>query len=104
MNERLHAIRLTRNVVGPPRAYGPLMRVKKGLFNWAIRRILRAKTTEGFTDLRAFCAHANSGGRRFRSLEAMVHPGASCEEDEFLAGDWTETLPYRYQLATYRDL
>ena len=97
-------MRLTRNVIEPPRRYSRSMRLKKALFNGALRRLLGVKTTEGFTDLRAFCAHARAHGNRFATFEAMVHPGASLEEDEFLAGDWPETLPFRFVLARYWDL
>jgi len=99
---RIRKVRLSKNLYAPGESCPPALQWKKWAFNWAIRRIYRTETTDRFTELLSFCRLGHSIA--CRSVELMVHPGASysAEETAILNSDWLESQAGH--LISYRQL
>jgi predicted glycoside hydrolase/deacetylase ChbG (UPF0249 family) len=100
----IRKIRLSKNIYDDEAPCMAALRVKKVLYNRALR--LGGETTEGFTDLVSFCNAARKHRISHRTIELMVHPGApkSAREAALLASDWEDTLPFPVQRLSYNDL
>lgn len=90
----------------PPR---PGVRLAIPLYNAALRWPPGARSTDCMCRLSVFVEHLASGWRpRLRSVELMVHPGASepsyVSEMNLLESDWQRMLPRPYRLGSFADL
>ena len=101
----IRVVRCTRNIYAHDHPLSLFFRLKKGAFNAALRSIYRTQTTDAFTDLLTLVAITNQTNR-FRSIEAMVHPGALNHEVEtaLLQSDWLSRLPFPATLTDFQDL
>jgi len=90
----IRTVRISKNLYAPDDPCPPSRLWAKRAFNAALRHVFRTRTTDAFTELTTFAA---IGGRypAARTIELMVHPGASyaAKETEILRSDWVSTLP-----------
>jgi len=102
----IHKVRISQNLYAPGYRLRADLRVKKMLYNWALRNWYRTKTTDGFTDLRTFCGLSRTTALRLRTLEIMVHPGPPSyqEETELLRSSWMQDVPGVIQPINYHHL
>lgn len=120
----IRRVRCSRNIYAPGQAINPALRIKKQIFNLALRSIYCSRTTDGFTDLCALVASVSqtpsaetslgAAGKSacatfptdYRAIEVMVHPGARNHEGEtaILRSDWLNRLPFRAELISYHHL
>lgn len=102
----LKRVRLSRNIYGSYETPAATMRLKKMVFNFMLRNYRRTKTTEAFTDLKAFCEVGRSERLKYRSVELMVHPGLRDYDDgtDLLTGHWRQNLSFPVRLINYDDL
>jgi hypothetical protein len=98
---QIERVRVTRNLYQGRQ--GVAQRMKKALWNAALRRIGRTRTTTFFTDLTTFIRVANRINRT-TTAELMVHPGNPefAEEDSLLNTDWWTGLSAEIELIDYR--
>ena len=77
---RIRKVRISRNVyvdTDPVR-----LRMKKSLYNAALRHVAGFRTTELFSGLDMFLQVGKGASRSAKSIELMVHPGAPGSETE----------------------
>jgi predicted glycoside hydrolase/deacetylase ChbG (UPF0249 family) len=84
-------------------------RIKKALFGFLMRTVVRARTPEGMGSFIDFYARIEKRmSFDWRSIELMVHPGATSPqglyEEVLLQKDWLSQLPFPARLGTYFDL
>jgi hypothetical protein len=75
-------------------------------YNWALRNFYVTRTTEGFTELLSYRDELDRGVPHCRSVELMVHPGASyaAEEVAILQSDWLNSSGISASLISYHEL
>ena len=71
---RIRRVRLTRNLFLQPKPLA--LRLKKFIWNQALRHFYATTTTRRFCDLSTLAALDPRARRRHPSVEAMVHPGS----------------------------
>ena len=100
----IRRVRLTKNIYTDQAPCSAVLRAKKRVYNWALRA--GSETTEGFTELMSFWSVAQRRQIGQRTVELMVHPGASyaAEETALLRSNWEEALPFPVQLVNYNEL
>jgi predicted glycoside hydrolase/deacetylase ChbG (UPF0249 family) len=98
----IRAARISRNIYKPGESPGVGLRIKKVLWNAALRS-LPVHTADRFTDLPALLS---SPPRRGCTVEIMTHPGHAkfAAESLLLNGDWERSLPGDVALINYSDL
>ncbi len=84
-------------------------RIKKALYGFVMRAVIRARTPEGMASFLEFYARLEKGmSFDWRSIELMVHPGATSPqmlyEEALLQKDWLSQLTFPARLGTYLDL
>jgi chitin disaccharide deacetylase len=98
-------VRLTMNLYPPVLPASRKLLISKALWNFALRRWHRTRTTDGFTSLGGFDAWVAAWGRPAgRSVELMVHPGGAAMfdiENRLLEEDWRGRLPFPTELVSY---
>jgi chitin disaccharide deacetylase len=101
----IRTVRITRNLFPLAHPYPPAHRLKKALWNFALRRYIGARTTDAMGDLASFLDHVREvrGGS---TLELMVHPGnLDCREEErMLHTEWWTDLPFDLVPMSFHDL
>ena len=103
---RIRKVRLAKNLYSDSQPCPPSLRWKKAAYNTALRRLYRTQTTEAFTELLTFAEVGAQHGLRYRTVELMVHPGASyaAAETALLQSDWLPNLNPRATAITYWQL
>ena len=98
--------RASRNIYSDDRPASKALLAKKRLFNCVLRRYCGYATTEGFTDLPTFLSTYRNRAPLQKSIEIMVHPGASGSEEETktLQNDCFGSLPFPIRTISYRQL
>ena len=102
----IRAARLSKNLYAPEQPCPPLLMWGKRAFNAALRGLYRTRTTDAFTELETYTKLSPGEKRRVRSIELMVHPGASyaAGETTILQSDWLTREVPGLALVSYRDL
>ena len=93
-------IRLTREYPETGE-YGGKMRLKKKVYNFALRHFIGSKTTDGFSSLIGFVNGAGQIQEQCDTFEIMVHPGTDAKEDEILNSDWRAQMPFDISYLNY---
>lgn len=103
---QIRKVRISRNIYAGHEKVSKSLLLKKHLFNFALRHYYRTKTTEGFTDFKAFVEQGAKGRLKYRTIELMVHPGSDVYENEFeqLVAPWTEQLKFPVRLINFHDI
>ena len=98
--------RISRNLYSISKPASRLLLLKKTLFNAALRRWCRFRTTDGFTDLETFVQRWPDISTKFRRVEIMLHPGAPGSVNEVaLLRDLAESdQVFRRGLVSYHEL
>jgi len=83
--------------------------IKKVLYGFLMRAVVRARTPEGMASFIDFYARIEKRmSFNWRSIELMVHPGATSPnglyEEVLLQTNWLSQLPFPARLGTYLDL
>jgi predicted glycoside hydrolase/deacetylase ChbG (UPF0249 family) len=101
----LRRIRPSRNLYFPEKV-GSMLLLKKRLFNFALKTVYASRMPDGFTDLPTLLKLDAKCARQFRSVEVMIHPGASGQEQEtaVLRGPWMELLPFAAEPCSYHQI
>jgi chitin disaccharide deacetylase len=102
----IRKVRLAKNLYSAREPCTPGLYRKKRMYNWALRHVYRTHTTDAFTELLTFVDVARDRSIRSRSVELMVHPGASnaAEETALLESDWAANLHLPMKLISFTDL
>jgi predicted glycoside hydrolase/deacetylase ChbG (UPF0249 family) len=102
----IRKVRISRNIYGSYEGASASLRVKKGLYNFLLKHYKRTKTTQGFTDLKAFCEVGKSRELTHKNVEIMVHPGLDGYDDgtDLLSGPWLQGLKFPVRLINYMNL
>jgi predicted glycoside hydrolase/deacetylase ChbG (UPF0249 family) len=100
----IRRVRISWNYYGNGRWPSPALLRKKRVFNAAIARLYRTRTTEGFADLFAFLDNARARTVACETFEVMVHPGADEREDQAAMSRWEDEVPYPVTFMSYHDL
>jgi predicted glycoside hydrolase/deacetylase ChbG (UPF0249 family) len=102
----IRRVRISRNIYGNYEGASASLRAKKGIYNFLLKHYRRTKTTQGFTDLKAFCDVGNSRNLTYKNVEIMVHPGLDGYDDgtDLLSGPWIQGLKFPVKLINYKDL
>jgi predicted glycoside hydrolase/deacetylase ChbG (UPF0249 family) len=99
----IRKVRISRNVYAAGEPF--VLKLKKSVYNAALRHVAGFKTTDRFSGLDMFIAAEGAASQSARSVELMVHPGATGSEQEaHLLGDWLENRGKHIRLINYSDL
>lgn len=101
----IHKVRTTKNIYNSKQLASFVLRLKKGVWNFGLRRYYRTRTTDYFCEF-AILFDQSAQPAPSGSLEAMVHPGAEQNraETEVLRTAWQSQLLYPVQLVSYHDI
>lgn len=103
---RIRKVRISKNIYTCEQPVSAVLARKKAAYNWVLRNFYATRTTDGFTELLSY--HSEMGRRALfhRSVELMVHPGASyaAEEVAVLKSDWLAASGLDARLIGYREL
>ena len=96
-------VRISRNVYAAGEPFA--LKMKKSLYNAALRHVAGFKTTDLFSGLDMFVTAGRGAGDGAKSLELMVHPGAtgSQQESELLV-NWVKESGKGVRLINYAGL
>lgn len=99
-------VRLAKNLYSSNEPCSRSLFWKKRAYNAALRHLYRTYTTDAFTELLTFVETAPLERGRLRSIELMVHPGASYAAPEIavLESDWLARFGEDVKLIDYRQL
>src|SRR5215471_8017066 len=101
---RIRKARISKNIYTDEQAITPALAGKKTAYNWALRNVFTTRTTDGFTELLSY--RGKAGSTRHRTIELMVHPGATyaAEESAILKSDWLAASGLEARLISYGEL
>jgi predicted glycoside hydrolase/deacetylase ChbG (UPF0249 family) len=102
----IRAVRLSKNLYAADQPCPRGLLFKKRVFNGALRSLYRTRTTDAFTEFLTFARLSPAATASCRSVEAMVHPGASYAgpEMDLLRSDWLAAGGRQRMLISYREL
>jgi hypothetical protein len=102
----IRKVRISKNIYAAGQPVSPALTRRKHTFNWALRNLYSTCTTEGFTELLSYRAELSRGMVTCRSVELMVHPGASyaANEVQLLQSDWLAESGLAGRLINYNQL
>jgi len=102
----IRGIRTRHNVVAAGHQLGLQSKTKTHVYNWAMRHLYKSVTADAGAELATFIAAEWEPHPRFRTVEALAHPG-----NPFYPGDiallltpWEEALPFPVRLINYYHL
>lgn len=103
---RVNKVRISKNLYESEQPCPKGLYRKKQLYNWALRQIYRTYTTEAFTEMLSFYRESRRRPLFYRTIELMVHPGASyaVEETSVLKSDWLNNIGFPTEMIHYGQL
>ena len=103
---QIRRVRISRNIYAGHENVSRSLLLKKTLFNILLKYYYRTKTTQGFTDLKAFIEKAESKQIKHKSVEVMVHLGSDSyvDDTEVLVSPWQASLGFQARLISYGDI
>ena len=103
---RRASLRSSLRTISSTQRCSPALRLKKTAYNAALRYVYRTRTTEAFTELLTFLEISGEATAGARSVELMVHPGASyaAAETAVVESDWLAARQFPAELINYRQL
>ena len=101
----IRKVRISRNMYHNGEHPTRTLLAKKHAFNWTLQ-VVGFKTTQIFTDLETFMNACANSAPRVITAELMTHPGSSpgSAEAALLKNHWFQTLPYKVELISYKNL
>ena len=103
----IRKVRLAKNLYSASQPCSPALYWMKGVYNATLRRVYRTHTTDAFTEFLTYVEVCRETPIRYRSIELMVHPGASsygADETALLQSGWLASLHAPVELINYRQL
>src|SRR5262245_49696065 len=102
----IRKVRISKNLYAPQEPVSRELYAKKRVYNWALRTLYRTRTTDVFTELLTFHQMRHRRDLTMRTIELMVHPGASYAAPEMavLHSGWHHDLPTPTQIISYAQL
>jgi predicted glycoside hydrolase/deacetylase ChbG (UPF0249 family) len=102
----IRGVRLRRNLSGTLAPMGIKRRTVNNAWNFSLRHLVNAITTDGFMAFTAFHERLQAGMRFDGIVEVMCHPGSEkyAAETELLSGDWKQRFERDVELISYDDL
>lgn len=102
----IRKVRISKNIYTPEQPVSPALARKKTAYNWMLRNFYATRTTDGFTELLSYQTEIGRRALSYRSVELMVHPGASyaAEEVAVLKSDWLSSSGLGARLINYKEL
>lgn len=104
---QIRKVRITRNIYSSEEPAGLSVRLKKNIYNFALRHYYHTETTAGFGGFELFHNVGTRKSLKHRSFEAVVHPGNDYYapgELETLEGPWRDQLKFPVRLVNYSEL
>jgi chitin disaccharide deacetylase len=103
---RTRRVRIAKNLYSSTQPASASLRWKKRAYNAALRSLYHTQTTDVFTEFLTFVEVWQQRKPECRSVELMVHPGASyaSEEESLLGSDWVGRLGPAVRLIDYRQI
>ncbi len=103
---RIRKVRISKNIYTPEQPVSVALVRKKTAYNWVLRNCYATRTTDGFTELLSYQTELGRRALSYRSVELMVHPGASyaAQEVAVLESDWLTASGLDARLISYREL
>jgi predicted glycoside hydrolase/deacetylase ChbG (UPF0249 family) len=103
---QIRKARISKNIYTREQPVRPVLARKKAAYNWVLRNLYATRTTDGFTELISYQTEMARRTFFHRSVELMVHPGASYAADELavLRSDWLAASGLNNRLISYREL
>jgi len=100
----IRKVRLSVNRYDEPISWR--LRLAKRLWNFALRRYYRTRTTRAFTSLAVFLDLVERHRINDESIELMVHPGLrECDaETQMLYTPWEQRIGFPIELISYNEL
>jgi predicted glycoside hydrolase/deacetylase ChbG (UPF0249 family) len=104
----INRVRTTMNIYPDRLRPSPALRLKKELWNFALRYWGTTRTTDGLSSLRLFleAVHERKPLDRLRVVELMVHPGSreAADETRLLVSEWWRELPFPIEPISFNEL
>jgi len=103
----IRKVRISRNIYGLDESPPLALKLKKAVYNTALRHYYHTTTPQGFGDFKSFHANAQSKKLNRKRVEVMVHPGSELYGDgeiELLKSPWRESLDFQVRLISWADL
>jgi predicted glycoside hydrolase/deacetylase ChbG (UPF0249 family) len=99
-------VRIAKNLYTPEQPCSSGLYLKKRIYNWGLRTIYRTGTTDAFTEFLSFQQVRHQRELTYRSIELMVHPGASYAAGELamLKSNWFGDGGMTLEMIDYRQL
>jgi predicted glycoside hydrolase/deacetylase ChbG (UPF0249 family) len=103
---RVDKVRISKNLYQSEQPCPRGLYRKKQFYNWALRHIYPTCTTDAFTEMLSFYRESCRRTLLYRSIELMVHPGASyaAEETSVLKTDWLIDIGFPVEMIHYGQL
>lgn len=102
----IRKVRISKNIYTAEQPVSPALARKKTVYNWVLRALYPTYTTDGFTELLSYQTELDRRALYHRTVELMVHPGAShaAEEVAVLESDWLAASGLDARLISYKEL
>lgn len=102
----IRKVRTSWNIYSPRSPASITLRIKKQIWDFALRRYYRTTTTQGLTTFAIFYDLARTGALSCSSIELMTHPGHVEYEEEtrLLYRDWQREIIFPVHLIDYHAL
>lgn len=99
-------VRTTWNIYPPQKPVSTALRIRKKVWDFALRRLYRTRTTQGLTTFSIFYDLAKRKQLLCHSIELMTHPGHAEYEEEtrLLDHDWENEILFPVDLVNYHAL
>jgi predicted glycoside hydrolase/deacetylase ChbG (UPF0249 family) len=103
-NHDIRRIRTRYNLVAADQGWQ--QRAKTYVYNWAMRHVYSTVTADSGAELATFIAVKWERHPRFRTVEALAHPGNPYYPGDIalLRSPWEEALPFPVRLINYHQL
>jgi predicted glycoside hydrolase/deacetylase ChbG (UPF0249 family) len=102
----IRRIRTRYDLVAAGQHRGWQQRANTHVYNWAMRHVYNSVTADSGAELATFIAAEWERHPRFRTVEAMAHPGNPYYPGDIalLRSPWEEALPFPVRLINYHQL
>lgn len=102
----IRRVRTTWNIYGAQSSPGFSLRMRKQIWDFALRHYYHTRTTQGLTTFSIFYELARKGMLSCSSIELMTHPGhvEYEQETQLLYRNWEREIAFPIQLINYHAL
>jgi predicted glycoside hydrolase/deacetylase ChbG (UPF0249 family) len=103
---RIRIIRIKENLDHSPERVRLKTKIRRFVFNWAMRRVSSSVTVDAATELATFISIASRQTPTYETVEASAHPGNPYypHDTELLLSPWEKQLSFPVRLASFHQL